>query len=92
MAGETHEGVVAFKPLSSGREAVMLGRVPVGEIGPVHDPRSLFSVCFRIDLPLASSSAWMPARDVGDAHRQAIEKINDWLNAADLRPNGRAAF
>jgi hypothetical protein len=32
----------------------------------------------------------MPARDIADAQRQALGKINDWLNAADLRPNGAA--
>lgn len=88
MGRELHDGVVAFEPLSPGREAVMLGRVPVGEIGPVHDPRSQYPVCFRINLPFASSAAWMPARDLPDAHRQALQRINDWLNAAGLRPNG----
>lgn len=86
MAGELHEGVVAFRALSPGRESIMLGRVPVGEIGPVHDPRSLYAVCFRINLPFTSSAAWMPARDLDDAHRQALGKINDWLHAAGLRP------
>ncbi len=90
MSGELHDGVVAFRPLTPGREQIVLGRVPVGEISPVHDPRSLYRVCFRLDLPLASSTAWMPARDVDDAQRQALDKINDWLNAAGLRPNGTA--
>lgn len=88
MIGELHDGVVAFEPLSPGRESIMLGLVPVGEIGPVHDPRSLYPVCFRIALPYASSAAWMPARDIADARRQALIRINDWLNAANLRPNG----
>lgn len=91
MGGELHDGVVAFRPLTPGREQIVLGRIPVGEIGPVHDPRSLYPVCFRLDLPLASSTAWMPARDVRDAQHQALDKINDWLNAAGLRPNGSAS-
>ena len=88
MDGELHQGVVAFQPASPGRETIMLGRVPVGEIAPTHDPRGRYPTCFRIDLPLMSSAAWIPARDIPDAQRQAIGKINDWLNAADLRPNG----
>ena len=90
MPGKPHDGVVAFQPASPGRETILLGRVPVGEIGPVHDPRSLYPVCFRISLPFASSAAWMPARDIADAQRQALQKINDWLNAAGLRPDGSA--
>lgn len=78
---------MAFRPLASGREAVVLGRVDVGEISPVHDPRSHFPICFRIYLPGSATQAWTPARDVGDARRLALERINDWLNAADLRPN-----
>jgi hypothetical protein len=90
MAGASHEGVVAFLPLALGREQIMLGRVPVGEIGPAHGTRSRFPMCFRLDLPGASSRAWHPARDATDARRQAVGKINDWLNAADLRPNREA--
>jgi hypothetical protein len=89
MSGELHEGVVAFANASAGRETIKLGRIPVGEIGPVHDPRSLYPVCFRINLPHASSTAWMPARDLDDARTQALEKINDWLEAAGVRPIGR---
>ena len=83
-----HEGVVAFRPLTPGREAIVLGLVDIGEISPVHDPRSRYSTCFRLDLPGTSSRAWQPARDITDAKRQVLVKINDWLNAADLRPNG----
>lgn len=83
MAGESHEGVVAFRPLTLGREAVMLGRVTVGEIMP-HGNR----VCFRLTLPEASATAWRPADDTAEARRLVLIKINDWLNAADLRPNG----
>lgn len=90
MGGELHDGVVAFGTLSPGRESIMLGRVQVGEISPTSDPRSRFPMCFRLDLPDASSRAWQPARDIDDAKRQALAKINDWLNAADLRPNGAA--
>jgi hypothetical protein len=88
MGGELHEGVVAFRPLASGREAVVLGLVDVGEISPVQDPRSRFPICFKIELPGLSSRAWTPARDVVDARRQVLAKINEWLNATNLRPNG----
>jgi hypothetical protein len=90
MGGELHDGVVAFRPLSSGREAVVLGRVDVGEISPVAHPTSAIAMCFRIQLPGLTSHAWTPARDVTEARRLALEQINDWLNAADLRPNGAA--
>jgi hypothetical protein len=89
MAGESHDGVVAFKPLTLGREAVMLGRVTVGEIMPTDSGRH--QACFRLLLPEASAAAWRPARDIDDARRLALVKINDWLNAADLRPNGGSA-
>jgi hypothetical protein len=69
----------------------MLGRVPVGEIGPTHGPRARFPICFRLDLPGVSSRAWQPARDAADARRQAVGKINDWLNAADPRSNGETS-
>ncbi len=88
MAGESHDGIVAFRPLSAGREAIVLGLVDIGEISPIADPRSRFDMCFKIDLPGLSSRAWQPARDSADARRQALARINDWLNAADLRPNG----
>ena len=88
MSGELHEGVVSFRQLTSGREAIVLGLIDVGEISPVQDPRSGLRMCFKLDLPGSSSRAWQPARDVEDARRQALAKINDWLNAADLRPNG----
>ena len=91
MDGDRHEGVVAFLPLALGREQIMLGRVPVGEIGPAHGARSRFPTCFRTDLPGASSRAWHPTPSIEDARRQAAEKINDWLDAADLRPNGEAS-
>jgi hypothetical protein len=86
MTGESHEGVVAFCPLTSGREAVMLGRVQVGEIMPTE--RGRYQACFRLMLPDASASSWRPAADIAAARRLALVKINDWLNAADLRPNG----
>lgn len=91
MTVETHEGVVAFRPLTTGREQIVLGRVQVGEISPTMDPRSRHPVCFRLELPDASSRAWQPARDVADARRQAVGKINDWMIAAGLRPMGRVA-
>jgi len=30
----------------------------------------------------------MFSADLADARRLSLVKINDWLNAADLRPNG----
>jgi hypothetical protein len=88
MTVELHEGVVAFKPLTPGRENILLGRIHVGEISPTVDPLSRYPFCYRLVLPEASSRAWQPARDVIDARRQAIEKINDWMIAAGLRPIG----
>lgn len=88
MGGELHDGVVEFVPLTPGRETIKLGRLPIGEIGPVHDPRSLYSTCFRIDLPFLSSRAWQPARDIEDARAQVLDKINHWLLAAGLTPAG----
>lgn len=91
MTIETHEGVVAFRPTSPGREQIMLGRMRVGEISPTMDPRSRHPVCFRIELPDSSSKAWQPACDVRDARRQAVERINDWMMAAGLTPTGRVS-
>lgn len=90
MSGKAHEGVVAFRPLTLGREAVMLGRVQVGEIMPTDGGRH--QACFRLTLPEAStSSSWRPAQDLADARRLALVKINDWLNAAGVRPNGASS-
>ncbi len=90
MAGEVHEGVVAFRPLTLGREAVMLGRVQVGEIMPTDGGKH--QACFRLTLPEAStSSAWRPARDVTEAKRLAIAKVNDWMIAAGVTPVGVAS-
>jgi hypothetical protein len=86
MAGEEHEGVVAFQPAALGRETIMLGRVQVGEIMPIE--RGAFTASFRLLLPEASATSWRPARDVADARRLALIKINDWLNAAGVRPMG----
>ncbi len=83
---DSHEGVVAFKPLALAREAVMLGAVQVGEIMPVAGDRH--GACFRLMLPDASATSWRPAPDMEAARRSVLIKINDWLNAADLRPNG----
>ncbi|MCK1536852.1 MULTISPECIES: hypothetical protein [unclassified Bradyrhizobium] len=89
MAGEAHEGVVSFEPLTLGREAVMLGKVRVGEISPLDGSRH--RACFRLSLPEASATSWRPANDVDDAKRLALIKINDWLNAAGLVPTGGVA-
>lgn len=87
MAGEAHEGVVSFEPLTLGREAVLLGKVRVGEIHAIEGDRH--QACFRLNLPEASAStSWRPATDVDDAKRLALIKINDWLNAAGLVPAG----
>ena len=86
MGRELHEGVVAFQPASLGRETILLGRVTVGEIIPTE--RGPWQVSFRLHLPEASATSWRPARSLDEAHRLASEKINDWLNAAGLRPEG----
>ncbi len=86
MGGESHEGVVVFQPASFGRETILLGRVQVGEIMPIE--RGHWAASFRLHLPEASASSWRPARTMDEARRLATIKINDWLNAADLRPNG----
>lgn len=93
MSIETHEGVVAFETLPMERQAIMLKSIRVGEIAPsnIRDPSSRVAFCFRLDLPDVSSKAWQPARDVTDAKRQALEKINDWMIAAGLRPIGRVS-
>lgn len=85
MAGEAHDGVVTFEPLTLGREAVMLGKVRVGEIVPIEGSRH--QAAFRLTLPEASAGqAFRPASDVDEAKRLAAIKINDWLNAAGLVP------
>jgi hypothetical protein len=88
MSGEAHDGVVAFRPIALGREAVMLGRVQVGEIMPTDGGRH--QACFRLSLPDASASSWRPAADIADARRLALIKVNDWLNAAGVTPTGAA--
>lgn len=89
MGGELYDGVLTFQSLTLGREAVMLGRVQVGEIMPTEQGR--FSACFRLTLPDASATSWRPARDVAAARRLAAIKINDWLNAAGVVPIGGIA-
>lgn len=84
MDADLHQGVVAFQPLARGREAVMLGRVLVGEIMPTGG--GPHTVCFRLALPDVSSSSWSPARDASAARNIILHRINDWLNAAGLRP------
>ncbi|EJN11825.1 hypothetical protein PMI42_04839 [Bradyrhizobium sp. YR681] len=82
-----HEGVVTFEPLTLGREAVMLGKVRVGEIHAIEGDRH--QACFRLHLPEASAStSFRPASDVDEAKRLTLVKINDWLNAAGLVPAG----
>jgi hypothetical protein len=88
MTGESHNGVVAFQTLSHGREAVMLGRVQVGEISPTMGGR--YGACFRLTLPDASATSWRPAHDIAAARRLVLIKVNDWLNAAGLQPSGAA--
>lgn len=75
---------VAFRRLGLGREAVVLGRVTVGEIMEMDGDR--FGACFRLMLPEASATNWRPVRDRDEARRLSSIKVNDWLNAAGLRP------
>jgi hypothetical protein len=89
MAGEEHEGVVAFQPAALGRETILLGRVQVGEIVPIE--RGAVTASFRLLLPEASATSWRPARDITEARRLALIKINDWLNAAGVAPVGAIA-
>lgn len=87
MAGEAHEGVVAFRTEAIGREVILLGRVQVGEI--MRNDGARHQACFRLTLPEASASTtWRPARDVVEARRLALQNINDWLNAAGVVPAG----
>ncbi|ULK98868.1 hypothetical protein [Bradyrhizobium sp. I71] len=89
MAGEVHEGIVTFEPLTLGREAILLGKVRIGEISPIE--RGRYRACFRIGLPEASAfTGWRPAVDVAEAKRLVAIEINDWLNAAGLVPAGGA--
>ncbi|CUT12517.1 hypothetical protein BF49_3597 [Bradyrhizobium sp.] len=85
MAGEAHDGVVEFLAHTIGREVIMLGRVQVGEI--MRNDGARHQACFRLTLPEASATTWRPARDVDDARRLALIKINDWLQAAGLVPD-----
>ena len=88
MDAGAHHGVVRFEPLSAGREAVLLGCVTVGEIAPTADTRRGHTMCFRLGLPDSAASAWVPAIDIAAARRGVLSHLNDWLNAADVRPNG----
>lgn len=87
MSGECNAaGPVVFKTLPAGREAVMLGQVQVGEIMPLEDQRR-HKASYRIMLPDCAAIAWRPVPDIEAARRGVLHHINDWLNAADLRPN-----
>lgn len=88
MDAEAHAGVVSFEPQPSGRETVLLGRVTVGEISPTADPRGRYTMCFRLALPDSAAGAWQPATNSEAARRGVLQHLNDWLNAADVRPNG----
>lgn len=87
MSRDLHDGVVAFEPLSTGRESIMLGAIQVGEIAPTPHPSSRAPTCFRLMLPSVSSRPWHPAGSIEDARRQALFLINDWLIAAGLGPS-----
>lgn len=87
MSGEgSRDGPVVFKPLAAGRELVMLGLVQVGEIIPLEDQRR-HKASYRIMLPDCAAVSWRPAVDIEAARRGVLHHINEWLNAADLRPN-----
>ena len=75
---------VTFQHLGLGREAVVLGRVQVGEIMELDSDRA--GACFRLMLPEASATNWRPVRDRDEARRLSRVKVADWLNAAGLRP------
>lgn len=82
------ERFLQFKVQPSGREEVLLGIVMVAEIAPAAVP-GRHSHAYRVLLPGLVTS-FRPARDLAVARWQVARKINDWLNAADLRPNGAA--
>ncbi|PPQ42144.1 hypothetical protein [Rhodopseudomonas palustris] len=75
---------VTFQRLGLGREAVVLGRVQVGEIMEIEGDRG--GACFRLNLPEASTTSWRPARDCDEARRLSRGQVSDWIEAAGLRP------
>jgi hypothetical protein len=82
----TPDSTLIFNSLPSGREEVLLGNVMVAEISPAAVP-GRHSHAFRILLP-GAGAAFRPARDLEVARWQVRRQINEWLNAADLVPNG----
>lgn len=82
---DVREGPILFEKLPSGREAAKLGCIVVAEIMPLHHQRH--GACFRVMLPDAAITAWRPTRDIEAARRGVASHVNDWMNAADLRPN-----
>ncbi|NEV79291.1 hypothetical protein DYI24_19865 [Rhodopseudomonas sp. BR0C11] len=80
---EQRRGPVTFKRLGLGREAVVLGRVQVGEIMEMEGDRG--GACFRLTLPEASTTSWRPARDRDEARRLSRGQVSDWIEAAGLR-------
>ncbi|AVT76615.1 hypothetical protein RPPS3_25520 [Rhodopseudomonas palustris] len=75
---------VTFQRLGLGREAVVLGRVQVGEIMEIEGDRG--GACFRLNLPEASTTSWRPVRDRDEARRLSRGQVSDWIEAAGLRP------
>ena len=80
-------GPLIFVPQPSGREEVMLGKVIVAGIAPAVMPGH-HSHTYRLLLPESGVTSPQPARDIAVARWQVERRVADWLNAADLRPNG----
>lgn len=77
---------VDFRELPSGRQEVMLGAVRVGEIMPLPAGTRRHTHCYRLSLPDSAVTSWQPARDLDIAQWQVCRHVDEWLNAADLRP------
>ncbi|MHC2375652.1 hypothetical protein [Bradyrhizobium liaoningense] len=79
MAGEARDVVVPFERLPLGREAVMLGKVRVGEISPLDylkEPlarRELLGLDYGPGFPLVV----VPARDLFDFPAVALKRASD---------------
>lgn len=82
-------GPVVFKALPGlDREAAMLGQVQVGEIMPLPPGQRRHRSAYRVTLPECAAAGWRPAADIDAARRGVLFHVEQWLSAADLRPNG----